>query len=422
MRFCVGLVLLVVAAGAGCTDEQLPSAPKMVPARLTIVPPSLGSTEFPLGSSQDPANSMSLPTYNDIVIVRFGVTGEFNVTSDPNTAVQPYAGPLDGSGIFVFGVWYNCYANITFSYSVQGRIGPGPCRSLPTPYFSWADTSYAQGQGTVTRAHGVPQYTSDCNYHPCHSYNGTQFVSVTPLPATLNLNASANQQPVGSTVSFTGSVTPFSMKNLQTPIKVLSWAWAPDAGGTGQTVPCATPVNPCSVAVKENGSMQLTALANGAEQVRFTRVVVAGVPCAAPALHVPHPKSSPFGDTTVHKPPHSGDDYAVSTGNDVFATTGGLVIRARMTGLAGNAVVTRSADGLLSYYDHLDSVNPNLVENQTVVSPGEFIGKSGHSGDVKSSHGGDGSHLHFEQHQGGPAYDKTTGVPPRETLIPPCTF
>src|SRR5438132_817235 len=77
MRFRVGLLLLVAVAVTGCTDEELPSGPKVVPARLTIVPPSLGSTEFPLGSAQDPVNSMALPTYNDLVIVRFGVTGEF---------------------------------------------------------------------------------------------------------------------------------------------------------------------------------------------------------------------------------------------------------------------------------------------------------------------------------------------------------
>jgi hypothetical protein len=90
---------------------------------------------------------------------------------------------------------------------------------------------------------------------------------VTPLSATLQLAGSATQVDSGQTVVFTGSVTPSFIKGIQVPLKILTWRWLPSAGGTALTMPCTNPVNPCSAIIREAGAMELTALANGAEQV-----------------------------------------------------------------------------------------------------------------------------------------------------------
>lgn len=273
--FCLLLGLLVI--GSSCSENTLPVAPfaPRQPAFL-IVPPSVSNLDFPVRSSTDPSNSLALPTYADSLIAEFQLVGTIAVQSSPLTQVQGYSGPLDGSGIYVESVFSACYVNVTFHYSgVAGNPGPVPCYLTPNPQTSWKDTVLVAGTGTVTRGPGVPQFnTWDCGTQPCHSYSGTQAVSVTPLSATLTLTASTSDIVGPQFVIFTGGTNPLSIAGINVPFKVKSWRWLPAGGGTGQTVACNPGVNPCSPTVQESGAMELTALVNGAEKIDTVSVTI----------------------------------------------------------------------------------------------------------------------------------------------------
>lgn len=313
-------------------------------------------------------------------------------------------------------MWQACYLKITMTWSSQGTIGPGPCLLSPNPRSSWGDTIMVSGTGTVTRGPGVPQYTSDCNYSPCHSYGGgPQQISVTPLPATLSLTAYPTKVVAGTSVTFTASVSPFSIKNLQVPLKILSWRWLPDGGGTGQTVACATVVNPCSTSVKESGSMEVTALANGAEQVATAAITVWAAPGACPSAVMtvsPRPVTTQYGAIDASHPQrHTGRDYAVPVGTPIYAPVAGMVKDVETGRTSGKRVIVVSPD-VNSYFFHLSSVV--VTTNQTVVA-GQLLGYTGNTG------ASTGPHLHFEQHTPGPIW-LPSGKAPRATGIEPCTF
>lgn len=272
-RTACWLSLFILGLASACTEKELTVEPVPLRPRLVIMPPSV-SADLPVGSSTDPANSLPLPAYDNAVIVQLRVDGMIGTVARSDTYLQAYSGNLDGSGIYVESAFSACYANVAFRFSLQGSMGPGPCLYYPAPRSSWADTSLVQGAGTVNRGPGIPQFTSDCNYQPCHSYSGSQTVSVTPLAATLQLAGSASQVDSGQTVIFTATVGPSSIKGLQVPLKVLSWRWLAGGGGAGQTTACSTPINPCSAIIRESGAMELTALANGAEQADSAAVTV----------------------------------------------------------------------------------------------------------------------------------------------------
>jgi hypothetical protein len=274
-KIVCGLSFLILGIASGCTEKELTVEPVPFHPRSLITPPS-ASGALDIGSFTDPANSMPLPSYDYEVIVQLRIDGVISTVARADTYLQAYSGDLDGSGIYVESAFSSCYASVTFRFSVEGTMGPGPCLYTPAPRSSWADTSLVQGTASVTRGHGIPQFTQDCNYNPCHSYSGSQTVSVTPLTATLQLAASATQVDSGQTVVFTASVTPSSIKGIQVPLKILTWRWLPSGGGTGLTTACTSPVNPCSAVIRESGAMELTALANGAEQVDSASVVING--------------------------------------------------------------------------------------------------------------------------------------------------
>jgi hypothetical protein len=351
-----------------------------------------------------------MPYYYDPIIVEVGVSGSVSMTSDPNTAVQPYNGAMDGSGIMVFGVWNACYVNVTFTWSIQGTIGPGPCLSPPSQLGMWADTVLVSGEGTVKRGPGVPQYTADCNYSPCHSYSGSQTAWVSPLPAQLLLKAPGTKVVQGSTVSFTAYVSPTKIKGYTVPLHVLSWQWIP---GNGATVACQTPVNPCTVTVQEAGTMIVDGLANGTEYTAAWSVTLFDPPvaCTRAPLTVSHPVTTEFGAKDgTHPKRHMGRDYGVQGGTPIYAAEGGTVVKGRGE-TAGIYVVVVGPD-LNSYYFHMQA---SVVRNGQHVNAGDllgFVGSTGHSTNP---------HLHFEQHSAGPVWG-ADGKVPKDNLIQPCTF
>lgn len=429
----IGLAL--IWSVSACTDTELPVQPKAVgSARFGIVAPNLAPTDFPLGSSQDPYKTMSLPSYSNATIVEVMLTGTTRVTSLPNTQVQAYSGPFDGSGIFVYGAWNACYANVSFLWPASQQSGPSPCLGPPdsTRLKSvWADTILASGAGTVTRWHGVPQWTGDCNNTPCHSYSyigGMPQVSVTPVPASLGLGLNPDSVIAGLQVSFYAGKNPLYIKNIPVPLTVLSWQWTPDGGGSGQTVACAQPVNPCRTYVKEAGSMQLTALVNGTEQSKSVSVGIMPLAAACPAAVL---RNSPvttdeFGnvDATHHYEPHVGRDSQASLNTPIYSARSGIIREIVYSTSTGWRIIVESTDGSgpggsnrYSFYYHLNSKPVAPIAKGHSVTAGDFLGNTGSTGEST------GPHLHFEEHstdQG--IWNQATKKAYRSTLVQPCTF
>lgn len=418
---------LSAIACLGCTDKELPISPKMVPttAHLQIVPPSMTDAALPtfFGS---PAFSINLPTYDDTVLVELRLSGTISVTAQPDAPLQGYTGPLDGAGEFVGSVYQQCYAKVQFAYDTVGRSGPAPCFTTPSPKSLWVDTLRVRGHGTASRNGGVPEAGS-CLHGPCHVYDGEQLVSVTPLNALLQISATGTTHVPGGTITFAASVSPDSMHHIAVPLKMLSWQWTP-TGGSRQTVACSTPVNPCSVAVQEDGSMKVTGLANGTEQFASVGVTLvtwtSPSPCAGPALtRTPHPISSPFGKPRPQigeNYPHTGDDYSVPAGDTIFSPRAGTVAAMNPNSKTAGKLIIIESDTRYSWFEHLSSFNPNLHEGSS-VSVGTWLGLVGSTG--TQSHG---PHLHFEEHSKDWPMTYTSGPnkghAPRESLKAPCTF
>ncbi|WP_175410237.1 peptidoglycan DD-metalloendopeptidase family protein [Streptomyces sp. TRM64462] len=84
---------------------------------------------------------------------------------------------------------------------------------------------------------------------------------------------------------------------------------------------------------------------------------------------------------------HTGVDFAVPTGTQVWSAAPGTVVSAGWQGAYGNAVVVRHVDGMFSLYAHLSAVSVSAGEQ---VTAGQQLGLSGSTGNST------GPHLHFE--------------------------
>lgn len=84
---------------------------------------------------------------------------------------------------------------------------------------------------------------------------------------------------------------------------------------------------------------------------------------------------------------HTGQDFGIACGTDVFASADGTVVEAGYIGYHGNRVVLDHGNGLKTTYNHLASVG---VSAGDVVERGNVIASSGTTGNST------GCHLHFE--------------------------
>ncbi|MBR8642555.1 peptidoglycan DD-metalloendopeptidase family protein [Streptomyces tuirus] len=84
---------------------------------------------------------------------------------------------------------------------------------------------------------------------------------------------------------------------------------------------------------------------------------------------------------------HTGQDFAVPIGTPVRAVGAGRVVRVSCGGAFGIEIVLKHAGGYYTQYAHLASV---AVDQGEHVSPGQWIGQSGSTGNST------GPHLHFE--------------------------
>lgn len=111
--------------------------------------------------------------------------------------------------------------------------------------------------------------------------------------------------------------------------------------------------------------------------------------------------SSPFGNRThptlKTKKFHNGVDLPVPVGTPLRAAQSGTIVRAKEDGVSGKYVILQHAGGVKTAYCHLSEL-PDKPQNSR-VSKGEIIGKSGNTG--RST----GPHLHFVLRLDGKAID-----------------
>lgn len=101
--------------------------------------------------------------------------------------------------------------------------------------------------------------------------------------------------------------------------------------------------------------------------------------------------SSTFGvraDPLTHLPSmHEGIDFVAPIGTPVLATADGVVLRAEYAGAYGNMVEVAHADGFVTRYAHLKTIQ---VKPQDVLQRHDVVGTLGNTG--RST----GPHLHYE--------------------------
>lgn len=127
--------------------------------------------------------------------------------------------------------------------------------------------------------------------------------------------------------------------------------------------------------------------------------VNAGLPSSGHVSgHTAWPTTSHAITTGYHVPGnwaagyHTGIDIAAADGSPAYAPADGTVTAAGFDGEYGNAVQVKSGP-YLAMLCHLSHVGVTPGQH---VKAGQLVGKTGHSGRVFSSTGGDGAHLHFE--------------------------
>ena len=115
--------------------------------------------------------------------------------------------------------------------------------------------------------------------------------------------------------------------------------------------------------------------------------------------------TSTFGvrsDPMTHVPSmHEGIDFVAPVGTPVVAAAAGQVAQARYNGAYGNMVEVTHAEGFVTRYAHLKTLD--VVPGQTVVA-GERLGQLGNTG--RST----GPHLHYEVIFGGQAMHPVKAV------------
>lgn len=94
---------------------------------------------------------------------------------------------------------------------------------------------------------------------------------------------------------------------------------------------------------------------------------------------------------------HSGIDWACPDGTDLLACFAGTIIKTEnvlINSGYGRAIWLQSDENpkVVALYGHTSKI---LAMKGTHVEEGTIIGKSGHSGFVFSTSGGNGAHLHF---------------------------
>lgn len=84
---------------------------------------------------------------------------------------------------------------------------------------------------------------------------------------------------------------------------------------------------------------------------------------------------------------HYGMDFAISEGEDVLTTAGGVVIDAKFDSKKGNYIIVKHNEIFSTFYSHLKSISVQVGDK---LEKGQLIGYSGNTGTTT------GAHLHYE--------------------------
>ena len=88
---------------------------------------------------------------------------------------------------------------------------------------------------------------------------------------------------------------------------------------------------------------------------------------------------------TKRRTPHLGVDFELPEGEPLFATAAGKVLRKGKNRAAGYYVVLRHNNGMESYYNHLESIDPKVKRGQW-VNTGQTVGTVGCTGYCTKPH------------------------------------
>jgi hypothetical protein len=237
----------------------------------------------------------SYAAYPEGIKVQMTVTGRISVTSKPQAQYfhkDVSAGP---GGVYISGGNHECAVAVIIFYG-DAHFGPGVCNPPANPPGSIGyDTSGTMSVTTVVFGSGTAQRTGNipwdqphaCDSIPdCHTYTGSQTVTIVPVAGDLDLQAlyALEARTVKKAlfvhaftnaeiyahqrVTFTDSTLPRGL-----PMKSLSHTWtradpdAPNGFWNHTQVPAAcqgsTPAASCPVEIRETGIWTSEVRVNG---------------------------------------------------------------------------------------------------------------------------------------------------------------
>lgn len=278
----------------GCDDARQPAAPNGgtgaglagFVAASEIPPPPTTATAFVGGPAHNSPPGVPLNTFSVLTLIEVRATGTLQVTylnpatPDQHTrekeapfavggSVGPYGMPFihpehfgNTSCQFVWAVAYRDAANNVYNpYPGRYVDGKGECFN-PPPGNAWVDTVIVRGVGTAYRGcaprPGFDWFdiSQSCAGTVRYSQTGGHTVTVTPLDATLALDADVSALVSEGRVTFRARAVPDIIK-LTVPLQILSWTWSRGS------VDCVAGENPCTIPVADTGTMTVEALVNG---------------------------------------------------------------------------------------------------------------------------------------------------------------
>lgn len=388
-----------------------------------------------VSSITNPAASATLTTYPHRTAVSVLLSGTISISSNPEGSYySDYSGGLDGSGIFVHGVYYSCYAYVAIAYNATFRP-PGLCATWPTPRPEWADTIIVSGEGSIFRTGGIPLTTTEgqsgCGPNGgeiCYAYSGSQTYTIRRVPAELALAGPPVVQP-GTSITAEGTVSPQWVAAKKIPFVVQRWRWfrgdsmppnpyPPNLTNPSGCTPPAVDTNPapCTVTSDKSGVLEIDAIVNGVPETlrKNISVVAGGRVCEGQVLKEWGRISSRYqANEALRKgKPHRGRDAAGELDTPVYAAEAGVVVDTTTGRGSGIRVIVRGNHN--SYYFHLSSKAPGMRVGLSVAA-GQLLGYVGSTGE-----GSTGPHLHFQQHTPGPLWHGKFA--PADTEVDPCYF
>ena len=283
------LAVAVSIAASACHDGQAVLAPADA-----VRPVTRGTLQALPEFSNDLSvlgGSLLLPTFDFVEGVKVEIKIEHMVGVGSDSRAPYVNAPslsLDAKGIWVGGVYEQCYLAAYVSYpsspGPRTSFGPGNGCTYPRTMTTYVDTGLVRGAGSAIRTPPIPEEGVPCDTIVCHTYDGAQTISITPLAGDLAFHAEYQGQnaqtiyvpPFTSSsyyrdVTFRESTVPPGL-----PFKPLNRSWrradttfVPGFNGTTDINQCPNGSPPlfCYIYVKESGVMTTQTRVNGVVHV-----------------------------------------------------------------------------------------------------------------------------------------------------------